>query len=169
MSEQLFHIDMQVPFACSALSEAEDTTPILRGSRLLLRAIILSESPTAHGERGDAGSERLEAKLDLMLHWLGISLFGSIPPPPTVPLHLDAEGVEWQAESGLAPGQRVLVTLQVHPGLAAPLRLPARISWTEANRLRAEFRDLDEELAELWTQWIFRRHRRAVHGAREGG
>jgi hypothetical protein len=167
MPDSLFHIDTRLPFSRSPGPAPAEIEALLLGSRLLLRTVNQMEMPPGHGERHEPACERLEAKLDLLLHWLGRNLYGSQPRADEAELRLDAEGVAWPGQA--SPGETLVLNLYLHPALAAPLQLPARVSAVTAGQVRAEFLDLDEELRDLWSQWLFRRHRRAIQAAREGG
>jgi hypothetical protein len=103
-----------------------------------------------------------------MLHWLGHSLFGGQAVPGETGLSLDGEGVEWHGD-GFSPGQAVTLSLNLSGALSGPLQLPGLVVAGPEGRNRAEFTGMDEELRDLWSQWLFRRHRRAIHAAREGG
>lgn len=167
MSDARLQIRLHLPFRCTPRPGQADPAPLLLGAHLQLNAINQMEASHSPAERGDPGRDRLEAKLDLMLHWLGQSLFEREGMPGEVTLSLDDEGVEWEGV-GFQPGQDVLVDLHLSALLAAPLRLPAHMAVTADGRQRAVFTGMDEELRDLWSQWLFRQHRRAIHAAREG-
>ncbi|MFA5081281.1 MAG: PilZ domain-containing protein [Hydrogenophilaceae bacterium] len=132
------------------------------GSRLLLKVVNLLDQ---HEQELDKTNERIEAKLDLMLHWLGLQLFEDKPAPAPLPLRLAANRIEWAAPAVPEAGDIVL-NLHIHPAMAAPLSLPGRVASPEAGRVAADLHLDDEALLDAWTQWLFRRHRRAVHEAR---
>lgn len=159
MTEPGLNVTAVLPFACQA---GLPTAAASYGSLLLLRLVNLLEAGDAEPERTQ---ERVEAKLDLMLHWLGLQLYGNQPMPDTVALRLEADRIVW---SGAAPaaGQAVSLHLHIHPAVAAPLVLAGRMVQYKGERAEAELAFDTEELAEAWTQWLFRRHRRAVHEAR---
>lgn len=162
MTEAGFRIDTALPFACQP-GELDATAE--RGSLLLLRVVNLMD---LHEAEPDRAQERTEARLDLMLHWLGLQLFGDTPMPDTVPLGLAPMQVDWPGEP-LPVGERVVLSLHVHPAMAAPLRLAGRVIAHAPGRLAAELIFADEALADAWSQWLFKRHRRAVHEARSRG
>jgi hypothetical protein len=168
MADTRFHLDTSLPFSWETAA-APPAAAMQLGARLLLNAINQMEATTGHTDRGDPSMERLEAKLDLMLHWLGQSLQAGKPLPEAVALRLDAEGVAWSA--GVVPnlGTRVTLRLYPHPALAGALELPGRVTEAAGGQVRVEFLEMDEALRDLWSQWLFRRHRRAIHAAREGG
>lgn len=159
MTEPGFAVDTTLPFAWrpGALTPA-----MAHGSLLLLRVVNLLD---AHEPEPDAGHERVEARLDLMLHWLGMQLFGERAVPAPLPVRLEAGRIEWPADAAPAAGEAIL-DLYIHPAMAAPLKLPARVAHFQSGRVAAEVILGSGELSDAWTQWLFRRHRRAVHEAR---
>ena len=169
MPEQLFHVETQLPFAWALTPEEQDTDAMRLGARLLLNAINQMETVPGHPDRSEPGMERLEAKLDLMLHWLGQSLYAGPPLPQAIEVRLDAEGIVWSSGNLPDIGETLILSLYLHPALAGPLQLPARVTDSDAGKVRVEFIEMDETLRDLWSQWLFCRHRRAIHAAREGG
>lgn len=169
MPEQRFQVETQLPFAWTGPRPERDADAMQLGARLLLNAINQMDVVSGHPERGEPGMERLEAKLDLMLHWLGQSLHAGTPLPVAIELRLDADGMAWSSGELPDMGASVTLNLYLHPALAGPLQLPARVTEASADEVRVEFQAMDEALRDLWSQWLFRRHRRAIHAAREGG
>ena len=167
MPDTRLQISLRLPFASTAVSDSDDSAAQLLGAHMYLKALNQMETSHGHGERGDPGQERLEAKLDLMLHWLGQALSADRKPQGDIQLILDGEGLEWQGD-GYQPRQEVILDLHLSALLAAPLRLPARIMAVADGRIRAGFTGMDEDLRDLWSQWLFRQHRRAIHAARDG-
>jgi hypothetical protein len=162
MTEAGFFVDTDLPFACQP---GELDAAAERGSLLLLRVVNLMD---LHEAEPDRSQERTEVRLDLMLHWLGMQLFGAMQLPAAASLKLAPTLIEWAGES-LPAGARVLLSLHVHPAIAAPLRLAGRVVVNSAGRVEAELVFRDEALADAWAQWLFKRHRRAVHEARSRG
>lgn len=162
MTEAGFVVETTLPFACFPGSPSATAS---HGNLLLLRVVNMLD---IHEPEQDRSQERIEARLDLMLHWLGLQLFGDESIPAEVPVRLEAERIEWGAE-GLSPSAEVVLHLYIHPTMAAPLKLAARITGCSQGRAQAELRFDSEAQSEAWTQWLFRRHRRAVHEARSRG
>lgn len=158
MTESGLAVETALPFAWEP---GKPTAAMNQGSLLLLNVVNLLDG---HDSEADRTQERIEAKLDLMLHWLGMQLFGDGGTPATTTVRLEAERIEWP---GARPaGDDVVLSLYIHPAIAAPLKLAGRvIDWREG-RVSAELSFADEELADAWTRWLFRRHRRAVHEAK---
>lgn len=160
MPDPGFAVELDLPFAC----QAGAPTPALRhGSLLLLRVVNLFDSHDAEGSRDQ---ERVEARLDLMLHWLGMQLFGAEPMPPSQPLRLENDRITWP---GAAPseGDAVTLRLHIHPGLPAPLFLGGRVVERADGHTVAVLSFDDDKQADAWSQWLFRQHRRAVQEARK--
>jgi hypothetical protein len=135
----------------------------LHGSRLLLRVVNLLD---AHDAEQDKTSERLEAKLDLMLHWLGYQLFGDGEGLQTTRLKLGHDSVKWESSSTIEAGDTGIIALGIHPAVPGPLRLLGRVVESAGGTVRAEPVFSDESLEEAWNQWLFRLHRRAIQEAR---
>jgi len=159
MPESGFAVETTLPFAWRRGPLPPGAS---HGSLLMLRVANLLDTRDPEQDRVQ---ERVEARLDLMLHWLGRQLFGQVAIPDPTSIRLEADRIEWTADKGLDAGDIVL-DLYIHPALAAPLQLAARIAGWEAGRIAAELRFESEELSDAWTQWLFRCHRRAVHEAR---
>lgn len=160
-------VECLLPFSWSPLPAAAELPGIRQGTRLLLRVLNQLEAGTGHAEEIDRHREGLDAKLDLLLFWLGQSLYGHLSPPPAVPLRLGLEGLVWpRGVSPPQPGEAILVSLQPLDSLVAPLRLPARVTAVTASDVHVAFDHLDEDTREQWEQWLFRRHRRAIHAQR---
>jgi hypothetical protein len=167
MPEPSLEVVTALPFAWSPWSMERDMPSTARGTLLLLNAINQLETQGAHPERAEPGIERLEAKIDLMLHWLGQNLFGDIPRPEPVEMHLSATGVTWPDAQPPGIGTHVLLALYVNDALASPLHIPGRVTQSDASQVSADFLDMEDALRDAWSQWLFRRHRRAIHAARE--
>jgi hypothetical protein len=162
MTEPGLVVETELPLAWEAALPGPDA---MRGCQLLLRVVNMLEGP--HEGEQNRAQERLEAKLDLMLHWLGAALFASGPRLERQTARLDGHGISWHTATDSVPDQATLL-LGLHPGLGAPFRTGVRLSVPERGLLRADFTDFDEVLAEQWEQWLFRLHRRAVQQDRRG-
>jgi hypothetical protein len=159
MSDSGFTVEATLPFSWQPGPALAD---LHRSNQLLLHvANLLDVHEPEHAE----ANKRLEAKLDLMLHWLGQHLFGAVAAQPAGNLTLGANSVAWAAGGvPCAEGEGVL-NVALHPDLPAPLRLAGRLH-LESGRCHVEFALPDEETAEAWNRWLFRLHRRAIHDAR---
>jgi len=163
-------VELRLPFAWLPAAKAR-AAHCMAGSRKLMRACNEIEA-MAHEHEASPTLSRIEAKLDLMLHWLGQSLFENRPRLEETRLWLNPTGLEWEIQPASADLPETDVGwIELEPGPVLPGRLewPARLLPAVSGRRRAEFIDLDEEMADLWTRWLFRRHRRAIQATRTGG
>ncbi|NTV96874.1 MAG: hypothetical protein HGA75_15910 [Thiobacillus sp.] len=160
MIDSGFAVATALPFAWQAGQPSASTS---HGSLLLLRVVNMLDAGEIESDRSH---ERVEARLDLMLYWLGQQLFGDQAAPATVPLRLEAGSIAWPADS-LPASEEVILSLHIHPAMAAPLRLAGHVTGMAGGHVMAKLQFDSEELSDAWTQWLFRRHRRAVHEARQ--
>ena len=141
----------------------------------LLRALATLESMVPDKEReldqalGKA-VERMEAKIDVMLTLMARLVGQQNSLPPSLPLTLAAQHVEWACPAAVAPPADSHVLLKVYPSpkLPEPLRLWVRVATQPARSqgedcyCLAEFLDEDAEFEEWMTRTLFRYHRRAL-------
>ncbi len=146
-----------------AFKATSPSAAMQRGNLLLLRVVNLYES--GHETESNRSQERLEAKLDLMLHWLGHVLFDAEEPPIPQTVKLDSQGVRFPVLNDQKVGAGTLI-LYPQSTFAAPLKLPATLTTIEAGWARAQFDPLGDDLEEQWAQWLFRQHRRAIQSER---
>ncbi len=150
--------------------DAQTLASLRKGAQLLMHAFNLMDVTPLHESDGDhLHLQRLDAKVDLILHLLAQNLQGSRPLPGSVNVELGPEIVSWQ-ETGTLPavGDTVVLTLYLNPGLPLPVRLPAHVTASADGRVTARLAELGDELEEFWQQWVFRQHRREVHARRPG-
>lgn len=159
---------MPLAWQTASLDESERQR-MMREAALLLNALNQTES--SHDlESGGADSrrfERLEAKLDLVLHLLARSL----EPDASSPIRnvtLSPLGVEWSEPHPPIAGADVIVELRPSEQLPLTLRLPARARDPLPGVARASLVNPPETLDEALHQFVFRRHRQAIR-ARAGG
>ena len=148
--------------------DAHALASLRQSAQLLMHALNLMDTGLLHEtEPEQAHLQKLDAKIDLMLHLLAQSLQGNRPLPQAMPVELGPEIVSWQ-EMGTAPtvGDTVVLGLYLSPGLPLPLKLPAHITASADGRVSAQLADLGEDLGEFWQQWVFRQHRRDIHAQR---
>lgn len=158
MAEPSLAVEITLPFAWKpgGLSSA-----MSHGSLLLLRVVNLTD---IHEPEADRTQERIEARLDLMLHWLGMQLFGDDETAAKMAIRLEADKIGWL---GARPDHDdIVLSLHIHPAITAPLRLAGRVIDCREGRVTAQLTFADPDLADAWTSWLFRQHRRAVHEAR---
>lgn len=165
MTETGFVVECPLAVRWLPLTEAAAVNPHRdRGNLLLLRTLnLMAASYEGEGERV---LERIETKLDLMLHWLGLSLHGE-PPALLTAVRLEGHRLTWCPDPLPASGARVVLLLHPHPELAAPLALSGEVEKLESGQVTVQLDAMSEDLADQWTQWLFRLHRRAIHMARD--
>jgi hypothetical protein len=160
MTESGLSVEVELPFSW----KNADLNPVQQqADQLLMRVVNLLDM---HEPEQDKTSERIEAKLDLMLHWLGWHLFSVANTQPVMQLSLSHNTIEWNIEEGEIAAGRVVLSLAIHPAVPSPLHLLANVLDCQGTRVRAELIFPDEPLEEAWNQWLFRRHRRAIQEAR---
>lgn len=136
------------------------------GNLMLLNAIAVMEQPRhAEGEEGSALHQdmfRLEAKVDLLTSLVTRLLTHYEMVPPLAAVTLTARTFHWHGKVLSAePGQSGIIELYVHPLVAAPLRLPARIESAGV----ASLGEMSQPVRNGLEKFLFRQHRRqiAVH------
>lgn len=160
MTEASLIIETELPFSWTA---GELSPNLHQSNRLLMRVANLLDT---HDPEQSTSSERLEAKLDLMLHWLGSRLFSEAGDQPATRLWLGYDWIEWEKNSTTDLPETGILNLTINPTLPGPLRLAARILQVADGHVRAQPIFPDEEQLEAWNQCLFRLHRRAVQEAR---
>lgn len=144
----------------------------------MLRMLGLLDEPIAEARDDksghDAETPRVEAKLDLMLHVVGMLVAHQLPPPPAVGVQLSCRGLVWRdAPRSLALGDAGRLTLNLHPAIPLPLDLAASVVAVDhdasPSRAWLAFETLPEPLAAALERFTFRRHRRAIAGLRRAG
>lgn len=111
-------------------------------------------------------------KINLAIEMLGHLLTLHNPLPPAVPVRLSGQAIEWDVASAApSPGSRGVVCLHIHRYVPQPLRLAGTVRDTEllpdgTTQVWVEFDPMGEPLANALQRHVFRRHRRAIAGAR---
>ncbi len=164
MNQPRLNVEIVLPHAWRLLDDPVDAF-MARGNHLLLHTLNAIESATLEASP-DRAHERLEAKLDLALHWLGRVLHAGKSVPEARALRLDGEGMAWIEADAPPSGSRLCVTLYPSTLMAAPLELEMRVEGSDGPWLRARLMDDNEEFVDAWTQWLFRLHRRTIQAAR---
>lgn len=164
MNQPRLSVEISLPMRWQVLDAPLDTS-LAQGNRLLLHTLNAMES--SHPDTtSDRLLERIEAKLDLTLHWLARSLHANSPMPASRLLRLDTEGLAWQEESASKRGDWLRTTLYPSSAIQAPLVLAAECVSSQGGWTYARILDLGSEGQEEWTQWIFRMHRRMIQAAK---
>lgn len=139
------------------------------GNLMLLNAIAVMEQPQ-HGDSEEGGllhqdMFRIEAKLDLLTSLVTRLLDKYELVPPLASVTLTAQQFHWHGRVLPAqPGQSGIIEIYVHPLVAAPLRLPARIESAGT----AQLGELPPVMRNAFERFLFRQHRRRVAEHRQG-
>ncbi|MDR3394930.1 MAG: PilZ domain-containing protein [Parasulfuritortus sp.] len=160
MTEAGLIVDTELPFSWEYGDSGSNQE---HGNRLLLRVANLLD---AHDAEPSKASERIEAKLDLMLYWLGSQMFGEATSQRMTPLRLSRDLIEWNDDDAIAKDELIAMKIRIHPAIPGPLRLTGRILESDQGRIRAIPVFQDGEQEDAWDQWLFRLHRRAIQEAR---
>ncbi len=160
MTEIGLIVETDLPFAW----EISASSPVNeQGNRLLLRVVNLLDH---HDPEQSKNNERLEAKLDLMLHWLGSQLYGESGQQRMTHLRLGRDLIEWNDKDVTADTGKIVMKIGIHPEICGPLRLTGQIIENVNGCIQVQPNFPDEALEDAWSQWLFRLHRRAVQEAR---
>lgn len=139
------------------------------GNLMLLNAIAVIDQPQA-GDGDESGllhqdMFRIEAKLDLLTSLVTRLLDKYSLVPPLASVTLTARQFLWHGQVLPAePGTSGIIEIYVHPLVAAPLRLPARIESAGV----AQLSELPLSLRNALEKFLFRQHRRRVAEHRLG-
>lgn len=167
MAEETLHLPLSLPHRWERLTLAAESRERLWQHDLLVLRVLNDLEAHVHREaEAQPGRERLEAKLDLVMHLLAQALYGKELPPPPGPLTLSADGAGLEAGGALGTGEHVLLTLYLSTALALPLRMPAQVTEGGAARITVGWSGMPEACRDAWEQWLFRQHRRWVHTQR---
>ncbi len=139
------------------------------GNLMLLNAIAVMDQPP-HGDNDESLAIhqdifRVEAKLDLLTSLVTRLLDKYELVPPLAAVTLTARSFHWHGSMLPAEaGRSGIIELYVHPLVAAPLRLPARIEKAGV----AVLAELPATMRNALEKFLFRQHRRQVAGHRQG-
>lgn len=134
---------------------------------IALHAITALEAPAHerdldHSTGVDFTAARLEAKMDLLLQWVGKLLLAQHPLPATSTVVLASQSIAWNCPTALTAGHFGVITLYLAPHLPMPLMLPVQILDYSAGQARAQLLHLNEEAQDGLDRALFRYHRRAL-------
>ena len=144
----------------------------MRENVTAFHAIAALEGPTHERELDrtsgvDYTTARLEAKMDLMLQWVGKLLLAQHPLPPATAVILGSKTLAWKCPIALQPGQFGVLSLYLAPRMPMPLIFPVQIQLCEAGQAQALLLHISEEAQDGLDRTLFRFHRRALQ-ARSG-
>lgn len=141
----------------------QEFTALHEGNLMLLNAIAVMEQPR-HSDAEENGAIhqeifRVEAKLDLLTSLVTRLLDKYELVPPLAAVTLTARSFHWHGSVLPAEaGRSGIIEIYVHPLVAAPLRLPARIE-SDGSAVLSELPQLTRNALE---KFLFRHHRRRV-------
>lgn len=125
------------------------------------------EDNEPEGAHASESVRRLHTKIDLML-WMGAELLAIHRPlPPSTSVELQSDRLLLETGGSDPEGERQWLLLYCLEGLPLPLPLPVR-SEQGGDRLICVLDAPDAGTAELYSQLLFRLHRREI-AARRGG
>lgn len=168
----MLEVDLELPLAwLEAAATPLDREALWWEAGLILAVIQSAEgAPSRDGDLEPTlsrGLDRLEAKLDLLL----LLLARASPQPGTSArpskLILRPSELICQGDIPLQPNQEGICVLYLGTALPLPVRFPARAVRIENGTWLIQWPEMPAPLAEQWTQWLFRQHRRAIHTARD--
>lgn len=111
----------------------------------------------------DYTAARLEAKLDLLLQWVGKLLLKQNPMPPVTEVVLGSQRVRWKCPIPLKAGQQGVISLYLTSSLPVPLILPVKILDCSGGQAEAEILHISDDAQDALDRTLFRYHRRALH------
>ncbi len=106
---------------------------------------------------------RLDAKVDLLLSLVTRLLAEYKVIPPALDITLSSRNLLWREGLSVAVGDVGVVELFIHPGIAAPLSLPATVE----DEGRAAIHGLTAQVQSGLEKYLFRQHRRAIAESRQ--
>ena len=142
----------------------------MRDNVIALQAIDAVESHTTQthdreSERAastDHNTARLEAKVDLLLQWIGKLLLAQQPLPPKAEFILGPEVIAWKCPIALTAGSQGVLSLYLAPQVPTPLMLPVEVITCLDGQARAKLLHLTEDARDWLDRTLFRYHRRAL-------
>jgi len=173
---QLLKLELSVPVAFRRLGSPAEEVRVAAtlGSnlRVFQACDLLTERPPANRNDVDPAvvSElrRIDLKMTLMLDLLADLLAEAHPPPPTVQVVLDAQGLSWlEAPPEWVVGDLGEVEIYIQAGVPRPLRFIVRVVGADSSTSRRlEFERLSDAEVDQLERLIFRQHRQKVAGSR---
>jgi len=144
----------------------------MRENAAALHAVAALEGPTherdmEHTSGVDFTAARLEAKMDLVLQWVGKLLLAQHPLPPTTDVILGSQTIVWKCPIVLKPEQFGVISLYLTTSLPIPLKLPVQVIACTSGQARAKLLHLSLDAQDALDRTLFRHHRRALQ-ARSG-
>lgn len=143
---------------------------INRDNELLLHVLLGQDDVLRESEdnRHESNLElqRLDAKLNLLLSWLGQWLVSNQGLPETRPISISEQGVGLILPITKDVGESLLLEVYLNSQFPQPIRLPCVIyaanDTPTGRNIIASFTGLTTEVHDLIEKFIFRHHRRLV-------
>jgi hypothetical protein len=114
--------------------------------------------------------QRLEYKLNILLHLTADLAARASPLPAAQRARLGERGLEWFGAAAPPIGATGLVHIYINPALPQPLKIPCVVtserSQDAEHVAQLQFRDMSNAVVDMIEKLIFRHHRRLVAGAK---
>lgn len=129
----------------------------------------LPPAPGDDGSRDQAVLHAMDLKINMLMELVVevLAQRGGYPQPRA--LALDTDHLIWiEPEAMPRRGDAVAVDLYLQPGFPQPLRVNGRVESVDPDhhRVSVHLAELDEDLGEALSRFIFRHHRRQIHEQR---
>lgn len=165
-----YHAYLPLAWQDSTAPSPQQIADWMRDNVIALQAIDALESHTNQAHDRDAdrpsgvdhSSARLEAKMDLLLQWVGKLLLAQQPLPPATEFILGPEVVAWKCPVALKPGSQGVLSLYLAPKVPTPLMLPVEIITCIDGQARAKLLHLTADVQDWLDRTLFRYHRRVL-------
>lgn len=156
--------------AFGLLSSEQSLTEINRDNEILLHVLLGQEESIRETDdtRHESSLElqRLDAKLNLLLSWMGQWLVSSQGVPESHPIRLSEQGIGLDLPITINVGETLLLEVYLNTQFPQPIRLPCVVyavnDTTTGREIIANFTGLTTEVHDLIEKFIFRHHRRLV-------
>lgn len=110
--------------------------------------------------------QRLDAKVNLLLQWVGQWISSTQGMPESQPLRLSEQGIELDVPFAVNVGENLLLQVYLNAQFPQPLKLPCEVFAVQhtpaGTHMVASFVGLNSEVHDLIEKFIFRHHRRLV-------
>lgn len=172
-----------MPFRWRKLDSAPGEAELLRiySDNQRLMEVILScddtplDSEQAMDKDGAKEIKRLEAKINLLLGWVGMVLQQQQQLPPSQEIVLSANGLKFFTDAQLSLNDQLMVELFIEPHYPQAFVVPATVievnsdnaGDTEVKNVMVRFADASEMNQQWLDKYVFRLHRRQVAFSRK--
>jgi len=153
----------RLPLAWSVLATGEvGVSP--EQNQLIFALLDSSDEIVQHHQDKEkaADLQRLETKLNVIMHLLGMLMQGQQKYPPDTVIRFSSDSLAWQAESPLQAGSLLSISLYPEDGVPLAMRFTATVLSFADGWLTVDLHGLNEDERAIWSRWVFRHHRRQV-------